>query len=423
MKKRKRLTSHKKNRRKKKRSAGIYQRSVDLTRTLANLKSRLFLPRFLREMKKLKIAGMSGGNSLRLITDGDTCFSEFVKAIRAAKFSINFETYIFNSDDIGWMLAGLLVKKAKAGVEVNFVYDAVGCATTSPAVFNVMREGGVEVVQYHPFIPWRKYWNISFRDHRKLLVVDGRVGFLGGINIGLEYAGERFGGGNWRDTHLRIEGPAVREMQFFFMENWFRHGGAIVDNQRHFLPVRGKGKKLVMVLSSSSRKNVRPIKESYHTAIKYARQSIYITNAYFIPDGKVYRSLIRAAKRGVQVILLLPGKTDIHVVKHASRYLYKKYLKSGIRVFEYLPSVLHAKTAVIDGIWSTVGSSNIDRRSFRKNLELNAVVLDQNFGERMEEEFFRDLEDSVEYRLENWAKRSLLNYALEWLCYRFRNLM
>jgi len=423
LKKRKRLTSRKKNKRKKRKSSENHPHRVDFSKTLTNLKSRFFLPRFLKEMKKLKIGGISGGNSLRLITDGDTCFGEFVRAIKSAKLSINFETYIFNSDDIGWMFAELLVKKAKAGVEVNFMYDAVGCVASSPAIFNYMRAGGVEVVKYHPFIPWRKFWNISFRDHRKILVVDGRIGYLGGINIGMEYAGERYGGGNWRDSHLRIEGPAVREIQFFFMENWFRHGGAIVDSGKHFLPLREKGRKLVMVLSSSSRKNIRPIKESYLSAIKYAQQSIFITNAYFIPDAKVYRSLIRAAKRGVEVIILLPGKSDVNVVRHASRYLYKKYLKSGIRVFEYSPTVLHAKTAVIDGIWSTVGSSNIDRRSFKKNLELNAIVLDQSFGGGMEEVFFRDLEVSVEYRLENWEKRSILNYALEWLCYRFRNLM
>ncbi len=392
-----------------------------LQRRLKRLRNKLFLPAFLRTMKKLGIGGISGGNRIQLITDGDECFDEYLKAIGSARKSINLESYIFKSDDIGWKIARLLARKARAGCEVNVIYDAVGCIGTAPALFSFLRESGVEVIEYHPLWPWRKFWNVTLRDHRKLLVVDGRTAFVGGINIGAEYAGARYNGGRWRDTHLKIQGPAVRDIQFFFVENWYRNGGAILDNGNHFPPVRPCGKKLLMVLCTRSRKKIRPIHESYVSAINFAKNSIYIANAYFIPDARIYRALVRAARRGVDVRVLLPGITDVPFVQHASRYLFKRYLRHGIRVYEYVPSVLHAKTAVIDGIWSTVGSSNLDRISFVHNLEVNAVMLDQDFGGEMEHIFFNDLRHSRELTLEGWRARSMRSFILEWFWYRFRN--
>ncbi len=387
------------------------------------LKNRLFLPKFMREMKRLRIGGLSGGNRLKLLTDGDSCFNEIIKALRSARSSINLETYIFNSDDIGWKIARLLVNKVKSGLEVNVIYDAVGCLKTSPAIMNLMREGGVELVEYHPFLPWRRFWNISHRDHRKIIVVDGKTAFIGGINIGNQFAGKKFNGKDWRDTHLMIEGPAVRDIQLLFMESWYKYGGAVIDTSSHFQNLREIDKKLVMILSSKSRRKIPPIKESYLSAIKFARHFIYITNAYFIPDPRIYRALIRAVRRGVDVRLLLPEKSEVPIVQYASRYLYKRYLKHGISVYEYTKTVLHAKTAVVDGIWSTVGSSNIDRRSFRKNLEINAIVLDQEFGRKMVYDFHKDLRNSVELKLDRWEKRSIIHFIIEWFFYRFRNFL
>ncbi len=245
---------------------------------------------------------------------------------------------------------------------------------------------------------------------------------MGGINIGSEYAGRKYGGASWRDTHVMVEGPAVKDIQFFFMENWYRNGGSVMNSSLYFPDIKDSGDRLLMVLCARSRRNVRPVHESYISAIKNARQSVYITNAYFIPDAKIYRSLVRAAERGVDVRLLLPGKSDIPFVKFASMYLYKRYLKNGIRIYEYQDSVLHAKTAVIDGIWSTVGSSNLDRRSFRKNLEMNVAVLDQDFGEELESVFMKDLERCREITLPEFQRRSLYLFLMEWLFYRFRNL-
>ena len=385
-------------------------------------RNKYFLPSFFADIKSRGVGGISGGNRVTLITEGDNFFDTIIKAIDGAKKSINLETYIFNSDNVGWIIAAKLAKKASQGVEVNLIYDAVGCMGTSRELFRTMERSGVEIIEFNPFVPWRKYWNISFRDHRKILVVDGKKAFVGGINIGGEYAGKKYNGGCWRDTHVMIEGPAVRDVQFFFMENWFRNGGEVLQTDLHFPNLKKRGSILLMILCSRNRKKGKPVQESYISAINNARDSVFITNAYFIPDAKIYRSLVRAASRGVDVTLLLPGESDIPIVKYASRYLYKRYLKNGIKIFEYGPSILHAKTAVIDGVWSTVGSSNLDRRSFRKNLEVNAVVLDQEFGEIMENVFEDDLSKSSEITLENFAKRGPVEFFLEWLAYRFRNI-
>lgn len=398
------------------------RQNISAQSSIRKLKNRFFLPGYMREMKKLGIGGISGGNSVELITEGDVFFNSIISSIENAKKSINLETYIFSSDTLGWLIAEKLAEKAARGVEVNVIYDSVGSLASSSQMFNMMKNEGVEVIEYHPFVPWRRYWGLSFRDHRKILVIDGNRAFIGGINIGKEYAGEKYNGGRWRDTHVMIEGPAVTDIQFFFMENWYRNGGAVMNSRLYFPEPKESGQKLLMILCANGRKKVRPVHQSYISAIQNARNSIYITNAYFIPDARIYRSLVRAAERGVDVRLLLPGVSDIPFVKFASRYLYKRYMRKGIRIFEYAESVLHAKTAVIDGIWATVGSSNLDRRSFRKNLEMNAVILDQGFGESMEQVFLKDIEKSKEITLNIFEKRSFAEFFIEWLCYRFRNL-
>ncbi len=385
------------------------------------IRNRFFLPGFLKEMKSLGIGGLSGSNQIELISDGDECFRQFVLYIKNAKKSINLETYIFKSDEVGWEIAKCLSEKSKKGIEVNVIFDSFGSLYSSSQIFTYLKSNGVEVLEYHPIAPWKKFWNLNLRDHRKILIIDGKIAFVGGINIAKEYAGKFYNGENWRDTHLRIEGPAVRDIQFFFLENWYRNGGAIINNNFHFPKLKEAGKKLLMILCTKSRKKVRPISESYFRAIKNARYSIYIANAYFIPDAKFYRALIHAAERGVDVRLILPGKTDFPIVKYASRYLFKRYLKHNIKVYEFKKSILHAKTAVIDGIWSTIGSSNIDRRSFKNNLELNVIVLDQVFGEEMEKVFYDDIKKSIQIKFAYYKKRSVIKFLIEWICYRFRN--
>jgi len=390
---------------------------------LRRIRKFLILPEYLRKMKKLSIGGFSYGNSIRLITDGDECFSSFLRDIRSAKKSINLETFIFRSDDLGWKIARSLVSKAKKGVEVNLVYDAIGSISTSNRIFSYMREGGVEVLEFHPIAPWRKYFNISLRDHRKILVIDGKIAYVGGINIGKEYAGNKFHGKNWRDTHLRINGPAVKDIQYFFIENWYRQGGSIINPSLHFPEIKQKGNTMLMTISTRSRKKIRPVFESYYYAILTSKKSIYITNAYFVPDRKIRHALVRAAKRGVDVRLLLPAKSDVPIVKYACRYLYKYYLRNKVKIFEYYKSILHAKTAVVDDVLVTVGSSNLDRQSLYTNLELNVMVFDDAFGNKMKKVFEKDIEYSREITSEIIKRRSVSEFIIEWLAYRFRNVL
>ena len=399
------------------------KRVILIKKAVRRFRKKFFLPRFLREMKQLEIGGLSAGNAVRLLTEGDQFFSSVIRDIRSARKSINLETFIYTSDKVGWKIAKEIVLRAKKGVEVNIMYDAFGSLGTSGEIFSYLRENGVEIIEYHPVLPWRRFFNLTTRDHRKILVIDGRIAYAGGINIGQEYAGKKFKGGCWRDTHLRIEGPAVKDIQFFFIENWFRHGGSIVRNDYHFPELVNRGKKLLMVISTRSRKKIRPIFESYLSAIHNAKKSIHITNAYFIPDRKISHSLVDAVNRGVDVTLILPEKTDVTIVKFASRYLYNYYIRHGIKVFEYQKNILHAKTAVIDGVWSTVGSSNIDRLSLYINLELNIAVLDSDFGNDMESVFEHDLESCRRITAARLKKRPPVRFLLEWLAYRLRNIL
>lgn len=378
---------------------------------------RRILSRYLRDMKREGIGGLSGGNSVELITDGDSCYREFFASIDSAESTINLETYIFRSDKVGWAIADKLASAAKRGVEVNFLYDAVGCLTTDRKIFTYLRTHGVEVVEYRPLVPWRLFWNITLRDHRKILVIDGRRAFIGGLNISREYAGAAFDGMNWRDTHIKVTGPAVRDIQFFFIENWFRNGGKIVDYANYFPEVPKSGRELLMVLCTKSRRKVRPIHVSYLSAINNARESILISNAYFLPDMRIIRSLINAVQRGVSVKIMLPKIYAVPVIDQAARYLYPLYLRNNIEIYEYTRSVLHAKTAVIDGIWSTIGSSNLDRLSFRVNLEINAVILGDTFGAKMVSLFEQDLKNCER------VTRATGNRIQGWLAYRFRNIL
>ncbi|MFW6366841.1 MAG: cardiolipin synthase [Spirochaetota bacterium] len=378
---------------------------------------------FLRDIERREIGGLSGGNAVELIIEGSYCFKQFCNEILHARSTINLETYIFRSDDAGWEIARRLADAAKRGVEVNMIYDAIGCIKTSRSIFTYLKKNGVALIEYNPIEPWRRFFNITFRDHRKILVIDSRVAFIGGLNIGNEYSGNLFTNDYQRDTHVRIEGRAVTDIQFFFIENCYRCGGRIVEQWKYFPDQKKTGNTLLMVLASRAHYNVKPIRVSYLSAIENARRSIYIENAYFIPDHRILRALSAAVRRGVDVRIMLTRRYVMPFVQHAVRFLYKKYLQSGIRVFEYTRTVLHAKTAVIDGIWSTVGSSNIDRLSFWYNLEINAVVLDEDFGTRMNQVFFEDLDHCEEITFQSISRRSVLTFLKQWISYRFRNIL
>jgi cardiolipin synthase len=368
------------------------------------------------------------GNRVTLLFDGPATMRAMMEAARAATSSINLETYIFDQDEIGNEFADLLIEKQRQGVQVNLMVDAVGAIATPAAFFDRMRAAGIRVVIFNPVNPAKAKgnWDLNNRNHRKLMVVDGRVAFTGGINISSTYANSSLfrsshkpdNVGNskvgWRDTHVRIEGPAVAPLQYSFVNQWVQQEGGELPQADYFPALVPAGDKLVRVLATNPEGD-SDIYKALVTAISEAKKSIHITSAYFVPDQQIADALAGAAQRGVDVRLVLPGVSDHGLIRYAGQGFYDQLLKAGVKIHELQIAVLHAKTAVIDGAWSTIGSANIDRRSFLHNYELNVVVMDPAFGRDMESAFAEDLRDSKEITRERWKHRPWSDRVKEWM--------
>jgi cardiolipin synthase len=368
------------------------------------------------------------GNKVTLLFDGPATMREMIASVRAARSTINLETYIFDQDQIGLEFANLLIEKRREGVVINVMYDSVGTLGTPQEFFDRMKAAGITLLAFNPVNPTRRpgRWELNNRDHRKVLVVDGKVAFTGGINISSTYANSSFfrarqkpqQNGNqkvgWRDTHIKIEGPAVATLQWSFVNNWVRQAGGELPRADYFPPLVAAGDKIVRVLATEPDHD-SSIYKSLLLAINEASKSIHITAAYFVPDDQVVDALRAAAKRGVDVKLVLPGVSDHSLVFHAGQAFYSELLDAGVKIYQLQVAVLHAKTAVIDSAWSTIGSANIDSRSFIHNYELNVVVLDPGFGQAMESAFNEDLRDSKQVTLEQWRGRPMMDRFKEWL--------
>jgi cardiolipin synthase len=326
------------------------------------------------------------------------------------------ETYIIEDDEIGRHFAELLISKQRSGVQVNLIYDSVGAINTPKEFFKPLKESGVNVLEFNPINPLiaRKGWQVNRRDHRKLLIVDGQVAFVGGINISSVYSSGSFGRSKstkdnppWRDTHLRMAGPVVSEFQKLFMATWSQQKGEPLASRDYFPEPASKGNEVVRAIGSSPEESYSQIYATLLSAINSAETQVFLTNAYFVPDSQLLAALKEAAQRGVDVRLLLPEKIDSVMVFYASRSYYDELLSAGVKIYERQDALLHAKTALIDGVWSTIGSTNLDWRSFLNNQEINAVMLGQDFGAQMQTLFEKDLESSKLVTLEEWKKRSI----------------
>ncbi|MGB3941620.1 MAG: cardiolipin synthase [Candidatus Manganitrophaceae bacterium] len=387
------------------------------------------LRRLLRWRSRVWSRVWISGNKIGLLKNGHEIYPEMLRAIAEAKESICLETYLFRSDRIGWQFAQALAQKAKEGLSVRLIYDSLGSFTTAPELFQHLEESGVSIFEYHPVTPWRRGWRfrskLKRRDHRKILIIDNRYAFVGGANIGDEYiAPVEEEGEGWRDTHLKIEGPAVTRLQKIFFVTWLK--GEVREKRLIHFGSEGLprvGDLTISVVAANGIRGRNQIKKAYLRAVRRARHRICMTNSYFVPPHWFLRALKKAVQRGVEVSILLPKHSDVRIVDYASRALYANLLKSGVRIFEWEGSVLHAKTAVIDGRWSTIGSSNMDRFSFFYNLEVNVVVIGSPFGKEMEAMFEADLKQAreilaPEWTRRNWFQRLLENifyYLLEWV--------
>ncbi|CAG0992955.1 partial cardiolipin synthase A/B, partial [Geobacteraceae bacterium] len=339
---------------------------------------------------------LTKGNRVTLLADGPATYAAMFKAIQNAKNHINLESYIIDDDETGRRFADLLLQKQGEGVQVNLIYDSVVSITTPAAFFQRLRDGEREVVEFNPIKPLedRENWGLTHRDHRKILIADGTVAIIGGINISEVYSSsplKRKHKGkapiHWRDTDVQIEGPAVAELQKLFLDTWVKQKGPQRSERNYFPDLKDAGNALVRVVGSTPGETNRIPFIVYVSAITFAEHSIHLTNSYFIPDDQILKALTDAAERGVDVKIILPGTTDSQLALHAQRYHYSVLLKSGVKVYEHSTSLLHAKTAVIDKVWSTVGSTNMDFLSMLSNDEVNAVILSQEFAVEMETMF------------------------------------
>jgi cardiolipin synthase len=364
------------------------------------------------------------GNKLTLLQNGPDTYEAMYVAIRAATDSINLETYIFDDDVIGNHFSDLLLERQSAGVQVNVIYDSFGGLTTSATFFDRLRDGGINVLEFNPLNPLsgnQDDWSLNNRDHRKQLIVDGRIVFVGGVNISETYSSTPLGmragkirkrphgeDTSWRDMHIRIEGPVVTEFQKLFMDTWAQQNGAALAERNYFPELKAVGDEIVRAIGSSPTDPDSLIYLTLMSAISHAELKIHIANAYFAPDPEFLQALIDAAQRGVDVKLILPSYSDSQAVFHLGRSHYTKLLRGGVRIYERRGAMMHVKTVSIDDVWSTIGSSNLDMRSFLHNDEINAVILGRGFAAQMEGIFADDLIESEQILLEKWQRRSLL---------------
>jgi cardiolipin synthase A/B len=365
------------------------------------------------------------GNRVTLLQNGPATHAAMLAAIRAAIDHVNLETYIFDDGELGQEFAALLLEKQASGVQVNVMYDSVGGLLTPQSFFDRLREGGIAVLEFNPVNPLAKNpktWRMNNRDHRKQLVVDGRVAFIGGVNISDSYSsspsgkqrsgkkrpvtsdGETEG---WRDTHVQIEGPVVAEFQRLFLDTWAGQAGAPPSTRNYYPELAAQGSEIVRAIGSRADEEASPIYKTLVSAITRAEVEVHLTVAYFGPDQVLLKALTGAAQRGVKVKLVLPSYTDSEAIFHLGRSYYTKLLKAGVEIHERHGAVMHAKTAVIDGAWSTIGSSNLDLRSFLHNDEINAVILGGEFAAQMDTMFAADLAESEQILLGEWRRRSL----------------
>jgi cardiolipin synthase len=362
-------------------------------------------PQFLRSMSVLLGPPLVDGNRTQTLLNGEQIFPSMLEAIRSARKTIDFETYIYWSGTVGQAFADALSERARAGVKIHILLDWVGSQKMDQRQLGEMRDAGIDIRRYHA-LHWYTIDRINNRTHRKLLVVDGRVGFTGGVGIGDEWSGHAQDPAHWRDTHYRIEGPAVAQMQAAFIDNWTKVSGAVLHGDDYFPALEPRGPQLAQVFKSSIEGGAESIHLMYLAAIAASRESIDLAMAYFVPDEVAIEALEAAMKRGVKVRIIMPGPhTDARLVRHASRAMWGRMLAAGAEIYEYQPTMYHCKVLVVDGLWSSVGSTNFDNRSFRLNDEANLNVYDREFAQRQRRDFENDLERSHRVTYQEWLDR------------------
>jgi len=379
------------------------------------------------------------GHRLSVLVDGAEAYPAMLAAILGARSEVLLETYIFESDATGKRFHHALCERAMSGVSVRLVVDGAGSWNLSGSDRDALLEAGVHLATFHPVRPWRRRWGWSVRDHRKLLVVDEEVAFTGGINIGDEYAPRNWGGKGWHDVHVRVHGPVVADLRRYFFDSWrYSSPDGFPQRLTHLRPTRahepepsGSAQRAdlvqgqaeggrVQALAIGRFRDRRSIEKHLQRAVSLSQTRVFIHSAYFIPNRRWRKTLRRAAMRGVDVRVMVPHHSDVPGIVHASRHTYASLLRGRVRIFEYLPTMLHAKSIVVDGAWCSIGSYNLDQRSLQYNWELVLSIVDDEAAFALEERFARDLPLCREIDPAEWRRRPWWQRVQEQIFYYFR---
>lgn len=373
---------------------------------------------FLYTLEALTDAKVHRGTSFSVQTNGDHFYEEELRTIVRAQRSVNLEAYIFQESEIGQRYVEALTERARAGVKVNVVLDAVGCAATRVSYFAEFQKAGGKLAWYNGST-WYKLPQINHRTHREVMVVDGRIGFIGGAGVADNWYKARPKRPRWRDTMVRVEGGAVANLQATFAENWLEACGDVLTGEDYFpeIPAGEGGAPCIVVNSTPTAGGATRARLLFQVLLASAKNTIHITTPYFVPDRSMLDELVRAIQeRGVEITLLVPGKKSDHLLtRSSSRREYGRLLEAGASIFEYQPAMIHAKVLLIDGVWGVVGSTNFDNRSFGLNDEVNLAVRGEAFVERLESDFVKDLANSERVTLEKWRRRPVVERAPELL--------
>jgi cardiolipin synthase len=372
-------------------------------------------PQFARSMGNLLGPPVLGDNRVEELRNGEQIFPAMLAAINAAERTINFETYIYWSGEVGRRFSEALAAKARAGVKVYVLLDWVGSSQLDDDLLGTMKSAGVEIEKYHqPGL--FNLTTMNNRTHRKLLVLDGKVGFTGGVGIADKWDGAADSVDHWRDSHYRLEGPAVAQMQAAFMDNWLKTHSEVPHDEAYFPPLAPAGTSRAQVFKSSPAEGSASARLMYLLSIAAATRSVHIANSYFVPDASAVEALVEARRRGVRVEIIVPGEhIDTEITRKASKSRWGALLEAGVEIYEYGPTMFHCKAMVVDGAWVSVGSTNFDSRSFRLNDEANLNVLDAAFAAQTLESFEADKAKSKRITLAAWQARPFTEKATEFL--------
>ena len=380
-------------------------------------------PSFFPTLEAHAGAPILGGNAVDVLLNGEQIFPALLEGVRSATRTITYAQYYWEDGPVARELADALAERCRAGIGVNVLLDAFGSMTIPTEQIDLMRRSGCHVVWFRPLGPlrFRRYNN---RNHRRILVVDGRVGFTGGSGVSRKWMGNGRVADHWRDTDVRVEGPVVEYLQAAFAESWLEATGMVLGGEAYFpRPLEPRGRVYAQVVRSSPAGGSYALYTTLLLALSAAQRTVSITNPYLVLDDTMSEALRATARRGVQVTVLVPGAIDHNIVRQASRGQFGEMLQAGIEIYEYEPALLHAKTMVIDGVWATIGSTNFDNRSFALNDELNVIIYDREVAGRLERAFREDIALSRPITYESWKRRGIHFRLLELLTTPFHGLM